>query len=481
MCLDFIDLLGSPIYIEIDKRKKVKTNIGGLLTILIFLIFLVSLWVIGNDLVYKKKPFSYQKQIYHDIFPNLSLNHNSFPFAFSLEDVDGNPIKTEGYLNITLEYNRIASDDFGKFIRINQTFIEFGRCNYSNFPNFPKTKFDSNKVFNHFCPLNYENDLLVSGSYTEKQNSFFVFNVYMCNYEIYSFCKNRSEISSFIRDNYISFSIYYLDSIVDVENYNQPLKFVLNSIFSTLVPELNKNINIFVGEDSLVTDQGILAENYSETNFLNIKNNALDTFTFSEYDKVLFSMYIYSYNISTRTIRNYVTLTEVIARITGFLSVLIFVFQFINSYFCELDRNLNLLNLFQNAETKAIKNHSINEKDLSANISNLRYFNINPELKNKSNSLNKINIIHYPDLNRSQIKINSEEKYEYRGFSFREKLILIFSKIFGFKINRNLYLNHYIEQQVTICKYFDVKKIVNFFILFENFTQNEDPRKFKKK
>jgi hypothetical protein len=485
MCFDIkiIDMLSSPILLELERQKYMKTNLGAFLTVVLFFLLCMSMWFIGNDLVFRKKPFSYFKQNYNEIYPELNLTKIRYPFAFSIEDVNAVPRWLDEYFEVYIDYSVFQRDEHDLFNLINRTKIDLRRCNYSDFPTITKEKFDFSGFKSFYCLSGLDDSLMIKGSWNENEISMITFNLNMCDYDRNSSCKSKKEISDFVKENFISATIYYLDSILDVNNFTSPLRLIPNNVFTTLVPELSKNINFFVGEDQLVSDEGIFAEHLTYQNFLNMKYNALDSFTFNEKDKNLFSLSIYSYNVSTITFRNYLSITDILARVGGFMSIFSFAFKYLNSYLSDIEKNLFIFRQLNPSEDKS-KISSFLENELNqmnqnnSNLSILKNFKVKSISlnlsKNENNSKLFFNMPRSKDI--LNLKNNKEvSTKEFANLSFFDKIyIIIWSKIFGrtFKIGNKKF--NYLEQENKLCRFLDVKNIVNDLHIFEKFIKEQE-------
>lgn len=79
--LEMIDIFGKQINLNYNKSNKINSAIGGFFTITLYLLLLVSIWLIGNDITYKENPTSSTEFIISPSSIAVDLNISTFHFA----------------------------------------------------------------------------------------------------------------------------------------------------------------------------------------------------------------------------------------------------------------------------------------------------------------------------------------------------------------------------------------------------------------
>ena len=98
--LKYFDLYGSQIKIYINNKDKIKTDLGGIFTILTIIFIVIFTWYIGKDIIYRQNPFTYQQLESSNKYFENNITSNSFPIALSIMDFDSNTLDINGFLDL---------------------------------------------------------------------------------------------------------------------------------------------------------------------------------------------------------------------------------------------------------------------------------------------------------------------------------------------------------------------------------------------
>ncbi len=81
-----VDLFGQHLNLYLKDKGKIKSNLGGVASIILILIILITSWFLGNDIIYKENPFTNEQRLVNSTFPNITLNKSTFPLSVAIVD-----------------------------------------------------------------------------------------------------------------------------------------------------------------------------------------------------------------------------------------------------------------------------------------------------------------------------------------------------------------------------------------------------------
>jgi hypothetical protein len=86
--LKFIDLIGPEPKLTIEKKSNYKSNFGGLMTLLIILIFIAAFIGFGIDIIQKMEPRVTFNRIKNPRLPEFNLTDDNFLFTLYDQETD---------------------------------------------------------------------------------------------------------------------------------------------------------------------------------------------------------------------------------------------------------------------------------------------------------------------------------------------------------------------------------------------------------
>ena len=218
-----IDGFGAPYSFKYKTKEKYRTSIGGLINI-IFCIFLITFFV------YYFIPFSNMKNfssIYYTMnIPNgesINLKQSKLPLSFGLICNNNSNILSQNLFKIDAKFISIQSNkEYSK----NVIDINTHNCTLEDFNNEHDDYFDALNLSNYKCLDN--SDFTIEGSYLNEQFSYYEFNL---NLNL-----NLVEMNNFLEKNECRLQILYTDISINLNDYKQPIKSFLSSMYINLSP-----------------------------------------------------------------------------------------------------------------------------------------------------------------------------------------------------------------------------------------------------
>ena len=420
-----LDIIGKEVQFRIDNSETYKTWIGGFLTVLLGLISLGSIYLFGNDIIYKTKPTLLFKKFQRSDYPSITINSSNFFFAIRIVDRQGVYINDYRFFEPKLNYQYYHMNNetlMMDLIKEDNQILE--TCNSSHIDNHTL----ENEFLTTFkCALlkNYT----LGGSWESSEISLLNYEVNKCTEETekkYNIkCATEEDLfSNFTMPFFVE--IKYHNYILDATNLNKPISQSLDFRSSALDYNTNKVNLYFYSESTLSTDLGYLVEDIHYDNFTQIEKLDLD---FEKHtpssSKTIFIASIFMTKLNNFYDRSYLKVQDIAATVGGFFSItynilkILYYFYIENSliyyYFEHLfsfyridDKSLVEEN---NQELNVIQFHTVtNVNKLNNNASK---FKQNDQLKSyqavdisSNNTPNEINSLHI----KADVDIDTFEK-----------------------------------------------------------------------
>lgn len=399
--LKSLDLLHVPINLCLKNEPFVKTNIGAILSIILILLIFIFGWLIGKDIIFNERPYSFQQNSILESFSKINLNRTSFPLAISILDLETTPLDIKGYLTLYIKISNSKADKDGMLKKEEDSYLHLKNCEYLDFPQIDKNHFNDLKLKNYFCPNNYNEEIY--GFWSTPELRYLEIYLSVCNQEQEANikCKDKSEIESFLLENTVSINLYFIDPVISINNYSQPISNIIKKSSVIAQPGKFKLQKFFLQKDSLETDKGIFTESLKYDYFFQVKEEYLDSTVYDDKLKTLVNFKIFSSNKHTLTKRRYVKCTEILANIGGIYKLLYSILYSINFYFADLEKDIMIIDSIDSIANIENSSNKKNEK-IDFNSSKLQLNNIN--LNNSSK------ICHLSSFNTQILKMTTGNK-----------------------------------------------------------------------
>jgi len=393
------DSFGVSYSFKYKSQEKYKTSLGGLITIAFTTIALI----IG---IYYFIPF-YNKQNFTIVYYVLKLAETEQIYfekskiAFSIglncwEDFDG----TRAYdlFDIYHIYNYYSYENGEAKKKIN--YIGTHTCTHTDFYNEFNKSFDELGVSDYQCLDDLSRPM--EGIYTSSVFSYYEFDVY---------AKNNSKdlldkISDFLEGNDCKLQIFYIDKTIDINDYMNPIKGYLDTIFMQMNPTLSIRRNMYFMNQHLYDDDSTiwrfneqeadkdskissLYSRYEEYSLYQGLNRTNTTTDYLNYIK----LYFRADTRKTEVQRKYQKVMEFYAdassMLVAFYYVLVFILDFINTFYAELSLSKKIFIFKELSDNHLdVNKHSQKIKELfSLTKEHSKYYNFNTNIHEKDKKL----------------------------------------------------------------------------------------------
>ena len=340
-----LDLFGVSYTFKYKSQDKYKTSLGGIITVLFFIIFIII--AIYNFIpYYNKKNFT---TIYYTLklaeTEQIDFYKSQMVFSIGLNCREGSDgTKAEDLFDVQHKYIYwdVQNGEYSR--RTDQ--IATHPCTYSDFYNKFNKAFDDSKLYNYQCLDDLSKT--IEGIYASPVFSYYEFDVN---------AKNDSrelldKIEAYLFENDCKLQIYYIDNTVDIDDYKNPIQGFIEAVFIQLNPTLSTRRNIYFMNQHLFDNDEFLSlfytqekeanqlfslysryEEYSLFQGLNRTNKSSDYLSWVK-------LFFRADTRKTYVKRNYQNFLEFYADTTsllfGIFQILIIIFDFINTFYAEL-------------------------------------------------------------------------------------------------------------------------------------------------
>ena len=336
------DFFGVPFSFRYKSEDKYSTSLGGLF----FTAFCIFSIVVG---IYYFIPFFNRKNfsiVYYSMnlpyTEDINLKASKAAFAIGLRcDEDKNGTKAEDILNLKFEHITYRKENNG--IK-NKTRITLSShpCNISDFYNYyDDNSFDRVNISQYLC-LDKTDDI-IGGIYTDELFRYYEFTVSS---------KEDSEshynkLDSFLTISDCKLELYYTDIIIDLDNYEEPIKSFFNQIFVQINPTLFLKMNVYFMNQYFENDNFLISMTSEEEPILKTSFSRFEDYSlYKGLNRYVTKPMEYQYYAkifvradTKKTIikRKYQKLMEFCADSSSLLEVLFeilyFTFNYINSFY----------------------------------------------------------------------------------------------------------------------------------------------------
>lgn len=322
--LKSLDIYGINVSFTINKESTSKTLVGGILTILSFLTFLIYGYFISQNLLYHKNPviarIGYIGGNYTDIENILSV----IPISFKFEGIEIDNLFN--YFTV-FTYYEVLNVSNNELIIVEE--IPFEKCNKNYYPDISENTYYS-EISNESLCLNGTNlknkpKLFLS----EGKKGLIFIQLSYCRKEKNPNCESKEKIMDFINGTKNSFSIKLGITGLYPLNYKNPLLHSLETY--SIIPTIHylKNIDISIQEEDLETDDGYFIEKSKKIRTF----SSFKAFPFFQKDNNDINLAFFTINPSNRIINNirtYDRIQDILSDIGGISSIVLTIAGMLN-------------------------------------------------------------------------------------------------------------------------------------------------------
>jgi len=422
--LKSLDIFGTLITFQIKRDNDYKSLLGGIFSILYFLlVFLFVSYYTYFFVARKEINLIYSTNIV-DSSPFVNLTAIDFNFAFSIKY----PSSGSAYSEFEKYFKfSVRSREWLKNNEIKDHYFDYKLCSLSDFHYNLHDFFITNDLSNYFCPiLDSSANFTLDGLYTDNYFKYLIIDINLTSYAM----QHKDELRRLMEKHRFDFALYFMDTSIDYENRRNPLRKYINYQYKNLDIDFIKYFQVFISSLQFYNDENIIIENADLKKSLMFDNIA-DNFQYfpnrSEFNETLLGEIIIKASPKVYILkRNYQKLPIFIGELYGiceeFLQFLYLIVSFVEKK--AVDRKLiqrmlkfrgskyfDIDYLENNFKNKKVDEH-VNKLISKERLSILKAGNI----KAKRASVNDI-LISRHNLKQSELEVLEESERENKNES----------------------------------------------------------------
>lgn len=317
-----LDFMGQEFSLELNSSRIYQTSKGAFFSLISILSISVIALMFGNELFTRNNPNS---SISYDRRKDFKILLNNIAIVFYLADSKGSDImeNSRDYFDIIITEHILNQN--GVYTKKISPYKECKEVVFNSTIQKPIKEILNKMNFNTIC-YNFDKDTYLKNNHPDFDSNSYSLDI--------SFCRpndiNRAQPCLMNEDFYsvlpvIAFQIgsYYEDNL----DYNDPVKFYFKSDFVLLSKGVNKKYSIHLSQNTYISDDGWIFENKREIEYVSF-NSKEETFIINgdsaEKDSAA-EISINAESKSLKTIRNYMKIQDLFARVGGIAnSIIIF-------------------------------------------------------------------------------------------------------------------------------------------------------------
>ena len=278
------------------------------------------------------------------------MTNSDLLIAFRIEDVFGNPIEHDTFLDIQFVFNNYTTSLSGIKNLSNKT-LSFKDCKLINTSSLKLSKNDILKN-DAFC-LDLDKNFELGGYFDINWQQFIQIIVKPC---FNSTSNNKTNCLAFdkaldyLLNNPVYLNIYTIVYYTMISNFTEPLKLSLHNVYSIIDPFIAKSNQLFYKKANISYDMGILTDMSQNYSVFGLESSFTDSFTIypplsnptSDTFLVRFELYV-GKNIQSFVVK-YIKIQEIFATVGGILSFISLFFSQIASIFNKHEMDMKIVN-----------------------------------------------------------------------------------------------------------------------------------------
>lgn len=486
-----MDSIGIQVSLNYKGNSRLKTRTGGILTCLLYLLFVGGFLYFGTNMYLKRNPNVIQSSEYFDNPPRIDISPQNFPFMLAVDDPTNNLdfFKDSTIYNLKaylFRQNRTIDANGSIKLKSERIPLDLVSCNLTYHFEGMENEFSNLNLNNAYC-IAPNSTIYLKGDFINNEWSMLQFYLYQCsNSTSNNTCKSKEIIDSKLKATYIDFEyrLYYNTP----KEYKEPMNKVKQQYFTSMSNYLGKQVNIYLKKINYTTDTGFLTKMPYTKEYVQVDsirefiNNPSPT-----ENNQIFSINIRLASNGDITERTYMKIQNVLANVGGLFKTITLFFIIItqvlfkNYFYVKLiNENYNIgedfnetmnMNILDNISNLHRLDNSSKKGDIKANenMTGSNPSSIRP-LKYKDskeeNNMNTINLrceeFVIPDDKLLKLKQHYESNYK-KGRKIKttfRSYVQHFLCCCCFDYNRLKYKPYYIKGEKMINEALDINNII---------------------
>lgn len=353
MLLKKIDVFGQQIGFEEGGSITYKTLHGAIFSLIVAIIGSITGFLFGSEIYKREQSIStFSKNLKNDSYIKLSES----PLVFGVNYLNGTLLTNPGdYFDIYAERFEIDSQ-----YKVLLTSLTLKQCTPKTLPPELKTMV-CGLIPGCMCLDNDDKSLGFKNKFGNANSNTISVAYYPCN-SSKRVCPK--DIDSVLRGFYVSIGIK--NSYVDVNNYNEPIKYYFENLVFLQSKDFYTRVRLSMTNNTLVSDRGWLLEDkveYSYGQLLEYKSELMVYYPgVTSIGKFSFD----SPNLVDKISRSYMKLQDLFAKVGGLINALMIIMKILTFHYIRFNYLLNIISLSNQEESirnnfRKVKSSPINK------------------------------------------------------------------------------------------------------------------------
>lgn len=230
------------------------TSLGKFLSLSLAIVLVVL--ISRSDIVNRRNPYIELKNLHQENPTPTLLTGENFRLQFGLYGRSFNFIPVDPTIfNIQVEKIKSSQTELMRPVSYEVTQLKYKQDSY--------------------LPLYglEDNDIVLEGSFNEVNGTYLKVSLFFCdNVTSNNTCKSQQEMNSFLLAK--ALAIFYRDSSINFDDYEDPLKFSENTELIVLDPNLTKQYQLNIKKGDFIDDKGFFFKGVDYTKAMINKDNS---------------------------------------------------------------------------------------------------------------------------------------------------------------------------------------------------------------
>ena len=405
-----LDLYGSTINLTIKHKRTSKTIIGGFVTILSLIFFVIYGIINSKNLINRLNPVVTRFGLYDKKYIKIEDSLSKIPIAISFNGLDINQ-----YFTVYVSYKEYIKET-NQYLN-NTAIIPLVNCSKDHFPNVTKEIYKKEILNNSFC-LNMSSLQNKSLFYSEGIEGTIEIYLTYCSVFNDEYCIPKEQLINYFSFSQGEFTVSIGVGGINPLNYKEPIQYFIEKKSIKPSPHFIQGLDIYLYEEELETDDGLFMKSQKKSFAYNILE--FQSFFMSDsYDTTLGLIKIYPSNYSYYNKRVYTKIQDYLSQLGGMIGLAFNILPYIVYIFSIGLRDETILNTLIEFKNDKLKYESLKNTNTFRNYRNKMNYQNKIDEKNRKKfheeSSSQINIKklskenNYINEKNGKTKLNKEQ------------------------------------------------------------------------
>lgn len=313
------DLFGVRPSVYFKGKAKSSTSFGFCLSFLLIIFTSICFGYFGQDLYYRRSPTQRYHEQYNPTPESITLDPEIDPIILELNSPFGDIYYTDSrLLYATVSQLTISKSSNKTSVIFNEYPMEIcTKDHFNKIETNAKNYFLNKELRNYFCIPKDLKNLTMQGAFDQDLFQTIKFTIYTCsNGTTKNDCFSPETIEETLGRGFVG--LYFTDHTIDQTDYKNPKKIQPKEVFTNFVLNSQKEIDIFLRNNYIETDDGVIFESKHVENIISFDSSK--EFDFKTKNPDFLMIYFKVKQMDFFYNREYRKVQDLLAQIGGFIN-----------------------------------------------------------------------------------------------------------------------------------------------------------------